>query len=356
MGSRIVGGPDRVLAVLASSFEELGSRLHLAVLDDGRTNWELLRGACAGAPMTLHAIDMRFRFDPAGVVGLERLARQIGAAILHSSDYKADLISRLAADRAGLPWVATLHGLGGSTHRLRLYAFLDRWALRQASAVFAVSQALAREHRQASLAVSLVPNVVSSPPAPPRGRVSRPRRVVSVGRLVPEKGYDVLLDALAEVRRELPDMTLTLVGDGPARPALEAQARRLGLDGQAVRFVGWRTDVVPLLDEAELFVLPSLLDNQPVALLEAFARGLPAVVTAVGEMPDLVDVPTTGLVVPPADRAALAAALRQAASSTLDGEAAWRRARTEHSAGRLAALYLGAYRRICAPQSLRPCA
>ncbi|MEF8940414.1 MAG: glycosyltransferase, partial [Salinivenus sp.] len=140
--------------------------------------------------------------------------------------------------------------------------------------------------------------------APPSGRPSPPPfRIVTVGRLSPQKNVGGLLDALA--RQAGTETTLTIVGDGPRRSELEQQARTLGLKNR-VRFLGQcdRGSVREALWDAHAFVLPSHHETFGVVLLEAMATGLPVLATASGGPEDLVT-PETGLLVPPGDPAAL---------------------------------------------------
>jgi glycosyltransferase involved in cell wall biosynthesis len=141
----------------------------------------------------------------------------------------------------------------------------------------------------------------------PRGD-GRGCHIVSVGRLAPMKGFAVLLEALADVE----DARLTLVGDGPERAALEATARRLGLDGR-VRFTGalGAGAVTELLREADVFCLPSFAEGVPVVLMEAMAARLPVVTTAIMGIPELVADGVAGHLVPPGRAAPLAGALRE---------------------------------------------
>jgi glycosyltransferase involved in cell wall biosynthesis len=112
---------------------------------------------------------------------------------------------------------------------------------------------------------------------PPEGFVRRksPRnRLVNIGRLSPEKGFDRLVDAFAEVAGEFPQWDLHLAGDGVERENLQAQVRRLGLVDR-VFFTGWIKDVWEFLATADAFALTSRYDGYPVALLEAMSAGLP---------------------------------------------------------------------------------
>ncbi len=131
-----------------------------------------------------------------------------------------------------------------------------------------------------------------------------------VGRLHSNKGLDVLLTAFQQVIRRRPDQgwRLWLVGDGPLRSQLEAQAADLGL-AERMKFWGWVENVSSLLAQADVFVLPSRTEGISNALLEAMAVGLPCVATSIGGNVDLLQTHQAGLLVPPDDVNALAEAL-----------------------------------------------
>jgi glycosyltransferase involved in cell wall biosynthesis len=130
--------------------------------------------------------------------------------------------------------------------------------------------------------------------------------VLTVARLDQQKGLNYLLEAAAQV----PEAQFVLAGEGPERAALEAQAARLGLQDR-VRFLGYRPDIPELLAGCDLFVLPSLYEGLPLSVLEAMAVGKPVIATAIGGTDEAVVPEQTGLLVPAADPAALARAIRQ---------------------------------------------
>lgn len=134
----------------------------------------------------------------------------------------------------------------------------------------------------------------------------------TLGRLARPKGLDVLLEALPRLRESLPGVRLLVVGDGPMRRGLEAQATRLGLAG-AVAFAGYRDDVETAYAAMDVFVFPSRsrYESQGIALVEAMAMGVPVVGTRVSGIVDVVEDGRTGLLVPPEDPAALAEAVRR---------------------------------------------
>ena len=146
------------------------------------------------------------------------------------------------------------------------------------------------------------------PPPPP----GAPRLAV-VGRLVPIKGHAILLEALAAARARVPALTLEVAGDGPLDGELRGLAERHGV-ADAVTFLGRVAPVAPVLERAEIVVVPSLGEGFGMVALEAMERGRPVVASAVGGLPEIVEDGRTGLLVPTGDAASLAAALVDLAS------------------------------------------
>jgi glycosyltransferase involved in cell wall biosynthesis len=147
-----------------------------------------------------------------------------------------------------------------------------------------------------------------------RGRLGIPAAgptvIGGVGRLDEAKGFTHLIDAAARLVAEGRDLLVVLAGDGPLKGDLHAQASRLGI-GDRVRFLGFVADIQPVYDALDLFVLPSLCETLGYAHLEAMATELPAVGTLVGGVPEVIVPGETGDLVPPADPAALSAAIRR---------------------------------------------
>jgi colanic acid/amylovoran biosynthesis glycosyltransferase len=167
--------------------------------------------------------------------------------------------------------------------------------------------------------------------AAPRARGRRPV-LLTVARLVEEKGHEHLLRALAKLDR--PDLRVVWLGDGPLRGALEAQAEQLGVREQLeLRGAATRDEVQAALEEADLFVLPSVAEALPVCLMEAGAAGLPVVATRVGSVDEIVNDGVTGWLCPPADDDALVDTLRRALGAPDRWPALGRAARAHVEAG-----------------------
>lgn len=135
-------------------------------------------------------------------------------------------------------------------------------------------------------------------------------RLVFVGRLAGVKGLTVLFSALEQLLPEFPQISVTLIGDGPERAEMEREAKARGLDN-VVAFAGYKSqdEVAATLRECDLLVLPSFAEGLPVVLMEAMASAIPVVTTRIAGIPELVDDGVAGVLVPPGDEMALARAM-----------------------------------------------
>jgi glycosyltransferase involved in cell wall biosynthesis len=235
----------------------------------------------------------RGRPTPASFVRYGAFVRRWRPDIIHSHMVHANLLARIGRLFAPtVPVVCTVHTvMEGRRWRAIAYRLTDRLA----NTTTAVSQAAADQ----SVRVGAVPGgrvtVIPNGFAFTRARIADGageaiRRElgavdgflwVSVGRLVPEKGHDLLVDAFEMVREKRPDARLAIAGDGPLRPALDQLVAGRGLTGSAI-LLGERRDVPALLAAGNAFVLSSRWEGLPMVLLEAAAQALPIVCTDVG--------------------------------------------------------------------------
>jgi len=217
------------------------------------------------------------------------------------------------------PVVVSVWGSDLALARLPLVGRLIMALLRHASTVIAISEAMRRELLALGLPdhkVTVIPTAVSSlvRPKGARDEVRRELRLPSdrplvlyLGRLSTVKGPAHLVDAARLVLKECPDAGFVVVGDGHLRPELEDAVRAMGM-ADRFSFAGHvrHEEVGRWLSVADLFVLPSLSEGVPHALLEALAFGLPVVASAVGGVPEVVQDGVNGYLVPAADSPALA--------------------------------------------------
>jgi glycosyltransferase involved in cell wall biosynthesis len=249
--------------------------------------------------------------------------------LVHSLLFRANLLARLAWPRLGRP--PLINGVRVTPEEEGPWLrFADRWSCRRVTRFLALSPALAAD-LQTRLAlppgrVLPIANGVDLAEADRLLAAARPlaRRqfglfapeiaIACIGRLHRQKGLVHLLGAFRALLEVYPTARLLLAGDGPDRAALEGTVAALRL-GPFVKLLGAVTSPWPVLAAADIFVLPSLWEGMPNALLEAMAAGLPAVATAVGAVPEMVADGREALLVPPADAGALARALAELAGA-----------------------------------------
>ncbi len=256
------------------------------------------------------------------LLALTRALRRFRPDAVHTHLYYSNVFGRLAARAAGNPpVVTTLHNPdytfeARDTQLFRFRKWLDRVTGRHNAALIAVSRAVAEDFQRHMgwRSIEVIPNGVdvdlfSPGPGTLTGDWPGPGlRLLSVGRLHPQKGHAVLLDALAQLRAQGPEASLLIVGEGSIQGQLKERIRRLGLSA-VVRLGGRREDIRDLLRSADLFVFPSLYEAVGIALLEAMACGRPVVASDTGGIPEIVEHGTSGMLVPPGDSARLADSL-----------------------------------------------
>ena len=231
--------------------------------------------------------------------------RRTGITHLHNHFANASAtVAMLAAEIAQIPFSYMLHGPSdlADPARWRLDLKTERAVFVSCISHFARSQAMlasdpAHWNKLRIVHCGIEPERYGSDPE----KAKKPgTEMVFVGRLAAVKGVRLLFDAFRAAREAHPDLTLTLVGDGPDRAALEAAAKPLG---DAVRFLGYRTqdEVAGILSRADMMVLPSFAEGVPVVLMEAMASEKPVIATRVAGVAELVEDGISGFVVSPGD-------------------------------------------------------
>lgn len=280
----------------------------------------MARAARLGAEV--HPLTVRDRRDGESIERLERLLRAEGAGIFHSQvgiSWEGLLGLRLA-HQAGVPVrVVTEHLPYLLTHPGQMAE--HRETLRLADRVITVSEGSRRTFLDRGYPPEqfvCIHNGIELPPRRPPDATGRVRQelglgteaplLLTVARLTPQKGHDLLLAAAPQLLARYPEACLAWVGEGPERPALERRARELGVAG-CVRFLGHRDDVPALMAAADLFVLPSRFEGHPLVVLEALAQELAVVGTRVCGLEEAVVDGEDGLLVEPGRPDQLAAAI-----------------------------------------------
>lgn len=311
-------GAENVVAALTRDLELCGNSVLLGVFENAHVPVNNVAAQLEARGLQVLRIKCRRRFDSQAVKQISSIIAAQGIKLVHSHGYKSDIYAWLAARKMGLPLVATSHLWTRQTAAVRFYEFLDARVLRGFSAVVAVSDRIATELHQVRVppekiciidnGIDLRPFDSAAPVLRSELRTGQQLLIGSVGRLVAQKGLSFFLIAARQLLREFPDLQFVIAGDGPDRPQLEHQARDLEIVDN-VRFLGARTDMPDVYASLDVFVLASVAEGLPMALLEAMASGVPVVATEVGAMPKVVVPGKNGMLVRPGDAGELAQAI-----------------------------------------------
>lgn len=312
-------GPGGAEVMLINCAEELRRRGHrvIPVLPSWKTGWLGKQFADRGFESTTftvrRAIDLRHLRDLAA--DLSRL----DIDVIHSHEFHMAVYGAAASKMIGRRHVITMHGNQTMTDARRRRIAL-RWAFRASHATVAVSEDT-RRHLVETLSlpegrVVTIPNGVPAPAGDPSGPreefgISDDEVVfVAAGNLSPRKGHIVLLRALARVKAQgvTVPWRLIIAGEGPERPALEAFMAENGI-ADRVHLPGYRSDVGDLQAAGHVIVMPSLWEGLPLAILEGMHSGNAVIASRTSGIPEAVRDEVDGLLPPPGDVDALAAAL-----------------------------------------------
>jgi glycosyltransferase involved in cell wall biosynthesis len=252
--------------------------------------------------------------DALGLLELLVVMRRVRPHIVHASSSKAGILGRTAAWLARVPIrIFTVHGWA-FTAAAGWRSVPFRWAEQLVRRFTTVTVCVSENERAAGIAARtcdertavVIRNGIDAGARPVARPETHPPRIVTVGRLQAPKDALSLVRALAELGER--SFQALIVGDGPDRPVVEAEVRRLRLTASVV-LAGAREDVAEILAASHVFVLSSRSEALPVSVLEAMAAGLPVVGSRVGGMAELVVEGETGLLVAPGDPGELAAAI-----------------------------------------------
>ena len=326
-----IGGPSVHVILLTAGLDARGYRTRLVVGQEASHEGNMLPLAADKGvicePMEGLGREIHFVSDFRAFLGLYRLLKEFRPAIVHTHTAKAGFLGRIAARLVGVPVVVhTFHGhvLRGYFGPLKtaLFRRLETGLARLADVLVVVSDPIKQDLVDLRVApadrirvVRLGLELGHLVEPLPRGALRAPAGVPDgspligmVGRLVQIKDVPTFLQAAVLVRKAMPDSHFALVGDGEERSLLEVECQQLGLQG-AVFFHGWRRDLAAVYGDLDVVVNSSRNEGTPVALIEALAAARPVVATRVGGTADLLAEGSHGLLVPPGDPKALAAAI-----------------------------------------------
>jgi glycosyltransferase involved in cell wall biosynthesis len=311
-----VGGAEEMVLNLVRHLPPAFEPVVVCIHDPGPIGEEIRRTGVA-----FHSLGLTPGWRrPADVLRLRDFLHACAPDIVHTFLLTGSLYGRFAALMAGVPVVigteVNIYAQKRAVHRL-----VERWLMRRTDAVIASAESVRdfyiRQVAADASRVSVIYNAVdfaqlqaTMAPASARAAFGVPDGAPVAGiiaRLTEQKAHRVLFEAMAN-HPSLTPLHLLVVGDGELRQDLHDRAARLGL-AERVHFLGARRDLGNILSAIDFFVMPSFWEGLPLSLVLAMGAGLPVIATRVAGIPEVVANGVTGMLVPPNDATALAAAL-----------------------------------------------
>jgi glycosyltransferase involved in cell wall biosynthesis len=308
LASNFFGGPEKQL--LEHALRITDQKIDILIISFNEKNGtnELIERAQQMGIVT-RAIRISSPFDPRLITDVLALLRNEEIDLLCVHGYKANVIGRFASWWAGIPLIAISRGWTGEDTKICFYEWLDRIFLKFANHIVAVSAKQKQKIMQLGIPaekITVIHNSISvNTGIKSTGSIRRELGlgdnvliVISAGRLSPEKNYSGLIDAAQIVAKHNDNVFFIVFGEGVLRPELKS---KITLAGLSERFFlpGFRADLQALLQQIDIFVLPSFTEGLPNVVLEAFAASKPVVATAVGGVPEVVENEVSGFLTDP---------------------------------------------------------
>ena len=352
-------GAENVVLQLTSALQRLNCQVVIGAFQNKhRPNTDVVKAA-KRCGFETELFDCSGRFDLGTIRVIRETLQRRQIQILHAHGYKANFYGQLAVRGGSVKQVYTAHGWPGKNLSLRLYALVDRVLLRRADHVCVVSPSMEEQVKKfgvPSHKLSLTENGVDTRQFSSGTPVLRDlagldgKLIVGfVGRLAPEKGLRILIQAAEGILRAQPDVKLVLVGEGPEREELQTLVSQSGLE-KSVIFLGQRSDLPDVYASFDIFVLPSLIEAMPMTVLEAMAAGKPIIASRVGGVPKMISDQESGILVEPGDvsdlKAALTQLLQRPETARQFGKRASEVVQARFSSDSMARRYLSVYQKV----------
>jgi glycosyltransferase involved in cell wall biosynthesis len=313
----------------------------------------------------LHTVfSCRSQLDLKLIFSMREFIRKNGVDIVHCHGYKSNFYGLLAS-RGRVPSVTTNHNWLTAHWKLKIYCMLDSLWIRFFDRIVAVSDEVKKDmvkHKIPEVKIRVIDNgialerfekqVETGRMKTQLGLEERTRVIGTVGSLVVEKGHLYLLEAARPILDIVKDLKFLIIGDGPLRKLLEEKSEELGIKKHLI-FAGQRKDIPELLMAMDIFVLPSIKEGLPMALLEAMAAKRPVIATRVGAIPKVIENKDIGALVEPKDilglRDAMMSLINDPDRMNLLARRGFDRVYSDFSSDQMGKHYLELYKEISNP-------
>lgn len=302
-------GAENVVVNLTKELNKSGVATFLGVFQDPRNDIQALIEKIKERRIPYQVFPCRSQFDLRTLRLIRNYVRDNDIDIIHSHGYKTNFYTLFLNSNKRVKLIATVHNWIRNDFKLRFYELIDKFVLRKFNAVVVVSNDVKKRIEKAGVNqtnIFFVNNGIDVDKFSTKtcavtaldktAIINKEKIIGTVGRLSAEKGQDYLIEAFSKVLRVDQHVKLLIIGDGPLKEQLVFKVKNMNL-GSKVVFLGKRDDIPELLEEMDIFVLPSLVEAMPMALLEAMAAKKAVIASAVGSIPELVHDGNTGILV-----------------------------------------------------------
>jgi len=354
-------GAENVVLELSKETAKQGYWVTIGILENRNNLHMELADRARSEGLQVQIFPCKGRYDYRTIASIQDFIDRERPDILHSHNYKSNFYAWRALSGRKISWIITNHGKRLGV-KLSIYNWLNILFMKKANKIVAVSQTLADEMIQYGISSSrmhIIDNGVNlerftnllehNDLRKSFGLNGNHKIIGTIGSLTEEKGHIYIIEAARQVIDKHPECRFLIIGDGSQRHSLEEKVSHLRLTGE-VLFTGSRKDVPEILSMLDAFVLPSLKEGLPMALLEAMASKVPVIATSVGAIPKVVEDGISGILIPPKNSDAIAEAINTMLS---DGNSAkemglkgFEKVRDHYSSKQMAEKYLTVYQEL----------
>jgi glycosyltransferase involved in cell wall biosynthesis len=301
-------GAEYVIYNLLPALQELGVNTVLGCLSPTNSTGSDIGRALEKRHIRVEYINEQKKISLKGLVSIYRILKRTHADILHVHGYKATILGGIIARLLKIPLFSTYHAEAGPRPELATYVKIETLFLRKASYIFTVSNIIRNELYLRGITKDKISVVYNGIEDPARENVKTKHvhsdnesiNVLCIGRLIPIKRYDLVIDAIHSLHKEYPNISLSIAGSGVMEQSLKKKVEQYGLN-DSIKILGYINDAMHLYQDADIFVLFSDTEGSPVVLIEAMAQSLPIISTSVGAIPEMVQNTKEALLVSPGD-------------------------------------------------------
>lgn len=316
-------GAESVVINLGKALDRVGYHPIIGSIEVDELTLSAFAREAIEKKLDIEILVSRAKFSPIAIFKIAKLVREREIRVIHSHYNKATVLGYFASRITGIPLIETNHlfpPMPLSDKKLQLYAKIGAFFLRYAEKTVAVSNEIKGRLERRGVPgekISVIKNGidVEECEAAYLSKRTATRRelgikegdliIGGVGRLTEQKGFEYLLEAAKEVLKTRGNIIFVIVGDGEKREELIRYTHELGIEKEFM-FLGFRKDILSVLAAMDIFVMPSIHEGLPMAMLEAMAIKVPVIVTAVGEIPEVIVDGANGILIKPRDVEALA--------------------------------------------------